>query len=144
MGNMKPLSLVIAALIGGASASAWAGAREASDLQREIATQRSAAADLDRLDEQRSVTDESTLLRTWLDEAAAQLAKEEFDKVREVIARCIAQAELIRQKTSAAKLTAQMREREAALKRSREKLDKTRRDLEQARVDKRALEMSVK
>ena len=48
--------------------SALAG--EEDDLQRQIETQRSGAADLERLDELKAVTDEITLLRSWLDEAS--------------------------------------------------------------------------
>lgn len=126
------------------SSLAWANKREVADLGREIDTQRAAAADLERLDDGHAVTDETTLLRSWLDEAGAQLAKDELDKTRQVLARCIAQAELVRQKIAAAKLTQKAAEREAALKASRDKLDKTRRDLQQATIDKKALEMNTK
>ena len=88
-----------------AGPAALANKREVSDLTREIDTQRAAAADLERLDDQRAVTAETTNLRSWLDEASSQLAKEEMDKTREVLARCIAQSELIRQKIAAAKGT---------------------------------------
>jgi hypothetical protein len=123
---------------------AWAGARELADLKREIDTQRAAATDLERLDELRAITDEATLLRSWLDEASSQLAKEETDKTREVLARCIAQAELIRQKVAASKGTHHANQREAALKASRDKVERTRRDLQQATIDKKALEMNTK
>lgn len=116
----------------------------AGDLRREIDTQRAAASDLERLDEQHAVTDEATLLRSWLDEASAQLAKEETDKTREVLARCIAQAELIRQRIAAAKATRGANEKEAAAKASREKVERTKRELQQATIDKRALEMNNK
>jgi hypothetical protein len=123
---------------------AWANKREVADLKREIDTQRAAVADLERLDDGHSATDETTLLRSWLDEAGGQLAKEELDKTRQVLARCIAQAELVRQKVAATKLTQKAGEREAALKASRDKLERTRRDLQQATVDKKALEMNTK
>src|SRR5579859_1282652 len=89
-----------------AGPAAFANKRELADLKREIDTQRAAAADLERLDDQHAVTDETTLLRSWLDEASSQLAKEETDKTREVLGRCIAQAELVRQKVAAGKATA--------------------------------------
>jgi hypothetical protein len=124
--------------------AAWANKRELGDLKREIDTQRAAATDLERLDDQRSVTDEATLLRSWLDEASSQLAKEELDKTREVLARCIAQSELIRQKIGAAKATHKANEREAALKASRDKVTRTRQELQQATIDKKALELNNK
>src|SRR5579863_2215611 len=80
--------------------------QEAEDLKRQIESQRAAVADLDRLDDRRAVTDEITLLKSWLDEAWAQYSKEEYKKVREVVDRCLAQAALIRKKINAAKMTA--------------------------------------
>ena len=136
--------MVAVFLVAGSSGRALANKRELSDLKREIDTQRTAASDLDRLDSERAVTDESTLLKSWLDEASTQLAKEELDKTREVLARCIGQAELIRQRVTAAKLTRQAGEREAALKASREKVERTKRDLQQATIDKKAMEMNAK
>jgi hypothetical protein len=139
----RPFAWILAgALLG--SPSAFANKRELADLKREIDTQRAAATDLERLDEQRSVTDEATLLRSWLDEASTQLAKEELDKTREVLARAIAQAELIRQKIGAAKGTRAANEREAAVKASRDKVERTKRDLQQATIDKKAMEMNTK
>lgn len=118
--------------------------REKADLQRDIDAQRAAVTDFERLDEKRAVTDEITLLRTWLDEASAQFAKEDWDKVREVLDRCVAQAELLRQKIAAAKLGGQAQGREAAVKASRDKVEKTRAALQQAMVTKKAMEMNNK
>ncbi len=135
---------VAALLLAGSTGLAHASKREAVDLKREIDTQRAAATDLDRLDDQHVVTDEATLLRSWLDEAGGQLGKEELDKTREVLARCIAQAELIRQKIAAGKATQKANEREAALRATRDKIDRAKRDLQQATIDKKALEMNTK
>jgi hypothetical protein len=138
----RPFAWILAGTL--LAAPAFANKREIADLKREIDTQRAAATDLERLDDQRAVTDESTLLRSWLDEASSQLAKEELDKTREVLARCIAQAELIRQKITATRGTRAANDREAALKASRAKVDKTKRDLQQATIDKKALELNNK
>jgi hypothetical protein len=124
--------------------AAFANKRELADLKREIDTQRAAASDLERLDEQHAVTDETTLLRSWLDEASSQLAKEETDKTRAVLARCIAQSELIRQKIAAGNATRKANEREAALKASRDKVIRTKGELQQATIDKKALELNNK
>ncbi len=126
------------------AAPAWAGKREADDLRRQINVHRSGAGDLERLDERRAVTDELTVLRAWVDEAVTQHQKEDFDKVREVLDRCAAQSELIRQKIAASKLTAQAVEREAAVKHSKEKVERTKTAIEQAVVNKKALEMNAK
>jgi hypothetical protein len=123
---------------------AWAGKREAEDLRRQIDVQRSGVGDLERLDERRAVTDELTLLRAWIDEAVTQHQKGGFDEVREVLDRCAAQSELIRQKIAASKLSAQAVEREAAVKRSKEKVERTKVAIDQATVNKKALEMNVR
>ncbi len=123
---------------------AWAASREADDLRRQIDVQRSGVGDLERLDDRRAVTDELTLLRAWLDEAMTQHQKKEFDRVREVLDRCTVQSELIRQRIVASTLTAQAVEREAAVKRSKEKVERTKVAIEQAAVNKKALEMNAK
>src|SRR5262245_10917458 len=115
--------------------------QEAEDLKRQIESQRAAVSDLERLDDKRLVTDEITLLKSWLDEAWQQYSKEEWKKVREVVDRCIAQAELIRQKITAAKMTAYANDREHAVKATREKIESTKKQLLDAQSTKKALEM---
>jgi hypothetical protein len=115
-----------------------------ADLKREIDAGRAAVADLERLDDRRAVADEVALLRTFFDEASGWLSKEEWDRVREVLDRCTAQAELIRQKTTATRMSAQANERETALKNLRNKLEQTKQALQQATVKKQAMEMNAK
>jgi hypothetical protein len=136
------LSLVVALSL--LCMPAWAGKREVEDLRRQIDSQRSSAGDLERLDERRTVTDEITMLRSWIDEAATQLQKDELDKVREVLDRCVAQTELIRQKTVAARMTGQANDKEATLKRARERNEKTKVAIQQATINKKAMEMNTK
>ena len=97
-------------------------------------------SDLDRLDEARTTTEEITILRTWLDEAWSLRSKHEYDQVREVLDRCRSQAELIRQKTSAAKLRVQVQKREATVRDLRAKIDATRKALLDTQIKKKALE----
>ena len=61
---------------------AWAG--EKDDLQREIDTQKTGVADLERLDNLRATTDEIALRKAWLDEAWSLRSKHEYDQVRQV------------------------------------------------------------
>jgi len=144
---MKPLrgirNGVLAALLLLCGSQAWAS-QEAEDLKRQIESQRAAVSDLERLDDRHMVTDEITLLRTWLDEAWSQYSKEELKKVREVVDRCIAQAELIRQKITAAKMTAYANEREGQVKATREKIARTKAALLEAQATKKALEINQK
>src|SRR5215468_10616711 len=99
---MRPSHACGAALAALLLAPSGALARNpSSDLQREIDSGRAAVADLERLDERRAVSDETALLRSFYDEAGAWLAKQEWDRVREVLDRCNAQSELIRQKSIA-------------------------------------------
>jgi hypothetical protein len=139
-GRIAQLALAsfVGLVIGTGAGAARAG--EEDDLQRQIETQRAGANDLERLDEQRATTDETTLLRSWLDEAWSLRSKHEYDQVREVLDRCLAQAELIRQKINAAKLRAQADRREAALQELRAKIARTRKSLQDTIVKKRALE----
>src|ERR1700755_3028590 len=102
---MKPIRNGVLALVVLLCAGRAYANQEAEDLKRQIESQRAAASDLDRLDDRHMVTDEITLLKSWLDEAWAQYSKEEYKKVREVVDRSLAQAELIRQKINAAKMT---------------------------------------
>lgn len=130
--------LLAAAAVSGGAGTARAG--EEDDLQRQIETQRSGVADLERLDDLKATTDEITLMKSWLDEAWTLRSKHEYDQVREVLDRCLAQAELIRQKISAAKLRAQAQRREMALAELRAKIARTRKSLQDTIVRKKALE----
>jgi hypothetical protein len=122
----------------GAPSGAWAG--EEDDLQRQIETQRSGVADLERLDELKATTDEITLLRAWLDEAWALRSKHEYDQVREVLDRALKQADLIRAKITVSKLRAQAQKREAALQDTRAKTAQARKTLQDTTLRKKVLE----
>ena len=117
-----------------------ARAGEEDDLQRQIETQRTGTTDLERLDELHATSDEITRLKSWLDEAWSLRAKHEYDQVREVLDRCLAQAELIRQKITASKLRAQAQKREAALQASRTKIARARKSLQDTIDKKKTLE----
>ncbi len=141
LGAFARISLALALLLGGLSlAPRTATAGEEDDLQRQIETQRAGVNDLDRLDDARATTDEITMLRTWLDEAWNLRSKHEYDLVREVLDRCIAQAELVRQKISAARLRAQAQKREATVNELRAKIAATKKALQDTQVKKKALE----
>jgi hypothetical protein len=127
------------AAIGGGTA--WAG--EEDDLQRQIDTQKSSVADLERLDELKAVTDEIARLRAWLDEAWGLRAKHEYDQVREVLDRALKQEDLIRAQITASKLRAQALKREAALKEIKEKIARTRKTLQETSDKKKALEKAA-
>lgn len=133
-------STFIFSFVGWSLSAGTASAGEEDDLQRQIETQRSGVSDLDRLDETRSTTEEITMLRSWLDEAWTLRSKHEYDQVREVLDRCIAQAELIRQKTAAAKLRVQVLKREATVGELRAKIATTRKELQDTQVKNKALE----
>jgi predicted transcriptional regulator len=140
---MKPIRNGVMALLLLLSSSAFAG-QEAEDLKRQIESQRAAVSDLERLDDRHLVTDEITLLKSWLDEAWQQYSKEEWKRVREVVDRCIAQAELIRDRITAGKMTAYANDREAAVRSTREKIERTKKALLDAQSTKKALEMNSK
>jgi hypothetical protein len=117
---------------------AWAG--EADDLQVMIDRARNGVKDLERLDERGRAREETTLLNVWLNEAWTLRSEQKYDDVRVVLDRCDAQAEMIRQKIEAGKLVAQAAEKEDGLKRVRENIDKTKKAIQQAMLQKAALE----
>jgi hypothetical protein len=120
-----------------------ARAGEEDDLQRQIDTQKSSVADLERLDDLKAVTDEITRLRTWLDEAWGLRAKHEYDQVREVLDRALKQEDLIRAQITASKLRAQAVKREVALKEIKDKIAHTRKALQETSDKKKALERTA-
>ncbi len=119
---------------------AKAQAGEEDDLQRQIDTQRSSVADLERLDELKAVTDEITLLKSWLDEAWNLRSKHEYDEVREVLDRALKQEDLIRAKIAVSKLRAQAQKRDAELQDLKGKIARSRKALQETADKKKALE----
>jgi len=113
-----------------------ARAGEADDLQRSIQDYRQTANDLERLDEQKAAGTELTFLRSWLDRAWDLRGQEKYDEVRVITDRCRAQADMIREKITAAKLGAQATQKEAEVARKRANLDRTKKALENAKVQK--------
>jgi hypothetical protein len=133
---------MVVALVTLTTTAARAG--EEDDLQRQIETQRGGVADIERLDELHTAGDELALLKAWLDEAWALRAKHEYDDVRGVLDRALAQAELIRQKIAASKLRAQADKREGDLQQTRRKIDQSRKALADTTIKKKALEAGSK
>ncbi len=140
MGRLTAI-LGLAALCALPSAIARAG--EADDLQVMIDRARNGVADLERLDEQRATSEETAVLRQWLDEAWRFRADQKYDEVRIVLDRCEAQAEMIRQKIEAARLTAQAKAKEEGLRKVREQIEKTKKTIQEAMLKKAGLEAKV-
>jgi hypothetical protein len=126
----------------GFSSIAMAG--EADDLQRMIDAAKQAANDLERLDEQRAVREEITLLRVWHDAAWTLRSEQKYDDVRVVLDRCQAQGDMIRRKIFAAKASAEASQKEEELRRVREKIAKTKEAIHAATLQKAAIEGKVK
>jgi hypothetical protein len=112
---------------------------DSNDLKREISVQQSAANDLQSLDTLHAVADEIALFKTWLDEAWNKQAR-----AREILDRCLAQADLIRVKIAVSKVEAEAAEHEKAARDSKENVKKTQKALEDAIVKKKAMEMNAK
>jgi hypothetical protein len=128
----------LTAALGGA-----AQAGEEDDLQRQIDTQKSSVADLERLDELKAVTDEIGRLKSWLDEAWGLRAKHEYDEVRTVLDRALKEEDLIRNEITVSKLRAQELKREASLKEIKEKIARTRKTLQETSEKKKTLEKAA-
>src|SRR5262245_3047023 len=123
------MRFVIVSFLVCVAAAAHAGA---NDIQREIKAQQSAANDLAALDTNRQAADEIALLKTWLDEAWDKQAKDQGVRAREVLDRCLAQAELIRQKIATAKIKAEADAREKAARDARDRVKRTQKALDDA------------
>lgn len=119
-------------------------AGEADDLQAMIDRARNGVTDLERLDERSAAREDAALLRLWLDEAWRLRSEQKYDEVRLVLDRCDAQAAMIREKIQAAKLMAQAAEKEEGLRRVRDNIEKTRRAIQQAQMQKIGLEARSK
>ena len=140
---MSRLATILGAVVLlGASTVAMAG--EADDLQRMIDTAKQAANDLERLDDQKAVREEITLMRVWLDSAWRLRSDQKYDETRVVLDRCQAQGDMIRQKIVAAKATADAARKEDEVRKVREKIARTKQAIQEATLQKAALEGKVK
>lgn len=135
--TLRRLALCLA-LVGGAAGVAHAG--EADDLQIMIERARRGAEDLKRLDDQRAVGDEVTLLNVWLDEAWRLRSEQKYDEVRVVLDRTDAQADMIRERITAAKLSAEAAAKETAARNARAKAEQTRKDIQTTLLEKARME----
>jgi hypothetical protein len=124
-------------------AASPARADEEDDIQRQIDTLKANVPDLERLDTNRAATGEIQHLRDWLSQAWELRSKHEPDQAREVIDRCLAQGELVRQVIAAADVRRQQADKEAKLKRTRDEIARKRKALQDAQVKKKALEPTI-
>jgi len=131
-------ALALLLVTGTAFSRAWAD--EEDDIQRQIDVQKSGVADLEHLDRQHAATSEIQRLRDWLGQAWDLRNKHEPDDAREVLERCVAQAELVRQVITTAQLKAQVSDREAKLASTKAETEKKKKALLDAQVKKRALD----
>ena len=135
-----PLLLMLLATTGLPRA---AHADEEDDIQRQIEAQKAGVPDLELLDRSHAASSEIQRLRDWLGQAWDLRNKHEPDEAREVLERCMAEAELVRQIITAAQLKAQVAEREGKLDRTKAETDKKKKALQEAQVKKRSLESAV-
>lgn len=120
-----------------------ARAGEADDLQRQIDYLKQTTADLERQDDQKAVASDIMMMRSWLDTAWTLRSQEKYDEVRISLDRCEAQANMVRQKLTAAKLAAQAAAKEDEVNRVRSQLSRTKKALENAKIQKARLEGKV-
>jgi hypothetical protein len=132
------LAFAVVLTVGGASRAARAD--EEDDIQRQIDAQKSGVPDLEHLDRTHAAASEIQRLRDWLGTAWDLRNKHEPDEAREVLERCMAQAELVRQVITTAQLKAQVAEKEAKLDRTKTDTEKKKRALQDAQIKKKSLE----
>ena len=130
------LALALATLTPGSAA--WAD--EEDDIQRQIDAQKAGVPDLEHLDRSHAADSEIQRLRDWLGAAWDLRNKHETDEARNVLERCMAQAELVRQVISAAQLKAQVAERENKLDHTKAEIEKKKKALQETQIKKRSME----
>jgi methylphosphotriester-DNA--protein-cysteine methyltransferase len=118
-------------------------AGEADDLQRQIDYLKQTTSDLERQDEQKTVATDVTFMKSWLDTAWTLRSQEKYDEVRGLLDRCEAQAQMIRQLITAAKMNAQATAKENDLRKARTRLANTKKAVENAKINKARLEGKV-
>lgn len=132
-------NLVVLVAVGWLGLSGVARAGEADDLQRMIDSARTGANDLERLDEQKAVREEVTLMRVWLDTAWRLRSDQKYDEVRVVLDRVQAQGDMIRQKIISVKATSEAARKEEEVRALRGKIAKTKEAIQAATLQKAAL-----
>ncbi len=135
-----PTFLIFVALL---AVPSLARAGQADDLQRQIDYLKQTTNDLERQDDQKSVTTDVTMMRSWLDNAWTLRSQEKYEEVRIVLDRCEAQANMVRQRLVAARLAAQATAKEDEVKQARAQLARTKKALENAKLQKARLEGKV-
>jgi len=138
-----PGRILAALLLMGLLGASTARADEDDDSQRQIDIQKAGVSDLEHLDRNHAASPEIQRLRDWLSAAWDLRNKHEPDDAREVLERCVAQAELIRQVIASSQVKPQLSEREAKLDRTKAEIEKKKRALQDAQVKKRALAPAV-
>jgi hypothetical protein len=118
-------------------------ADEEDDLQRQVDTQKAGVPDLEHLDTQHAARADIQRLRQWLGEAWDLRNKHDPDGAREVLDRCLAQAELIRQIIAASQAKADLAAREAKLLKTKQTIEQTKQALVDAQAKKKSLEQVV-
>ena len=119
--------------------SSIATAGEADDLQRMIDTAKEATNDLERTDDLKAAREDITLHRVWIDTAWRLRSEQKYDEVRVVLDRCQAQRDMIRQRIAASKAVAEATRKEAEVKKIRDKIAKTKEQIQAAQLQKAAL-----
>jgi hypothetical protein len=120
-----------------------ARADEEDDIQRQIDTQKAGVPDLDHLDTRHAATAEIQRLRDWLSLAWDLRNKHEADEAREVLDRCLSQADLIRQLITSSQIKADVAAKETKLQRTRDEIERKKKALQDAVATKKSLEPVV-
>jgi len=137
-GTMSRLGTILGA-VGLLGLSSIAVAGEADDLQRMIDTAKEDTNDLERTDDLKAAREDITLHRVWIDTAWRLRSDQKYDEVRVVLDRCQAQRDMIRQKIFASKAVAEANRKEADVKKVRDKIARTKEQIQAATLQKAAL-----
>lgn len=115
-------------------------ADEEDDIQRQVDTQKAGVPDLEHLDTQHAARADIQRLRQWLGEAWDLRNKHDPDGAREVLDRCLSQAELIRQIIAASQAKTEVAAREAKLQKTKQSIEQSKQALRDTQAKKKSLE----
>ncbi len=121
-----------------------ARADEEDDIQRQIESQKAGVPDLEHLDTTHGASAELQRLREWLGQAWELKSKHDPDGAREVLDRCLSQAELVRQVIAASQAKADVIARETKLARTRQEIERQKQALREAEAKKKSLEQALR
>ena len=118
-------------------------ADEEDDIQRQVDAQKSGIPDLEHLDTRHAAATDIQRLKEWIAAAWDLRNKHDPDGAREVLDRCLAQADLVRQVIAESQMKADVAAREAKLQKTKQEIEHQKQALREGQAKKKSLEQGL-